>query len=510
MGNSKKIKISACLVIYNEEEVLDRCLSSIKEVVDEIIIVHDGECTDKSLKIAKKYNAKIFIKEHVGESQYHRPFAFSISTGDWVLHIDADEYLGDELKKEIPNLVKIKKFDAFAFKWPVWLPFKSRFVLNGPYSKMVRPILFRKENLYMIGVPHFHPATNGRLSKNLNFTLDHKPKSYSFSISGLKKKIIPWARLKSDYILRQGSCPRYGHIPIKVENWYSRSGLLLFLEIPRRVLWFIRNGGLYSEPVNLKIFLYDLTGNILTFYFYFFRSLSRNPSYVVWFGDAESSARYSVVSRWVKKNKPLNVLDVGGGWRTIYPELESQVNSGSINITSVDVNFEDKKIFDKISYTQTSPGQRLPFKDKSFDLVFSLDAFEHIPAKQREFFIKEISRVSKKDLILSFPTGEQSQNLDKELYDFSKKHSSEIHRFFIEHIDNGLPDISDYFKLINTAGLSLVNEKPLHSIFFRRLVMKLWILNPKVYKLFSPLILVLYKTLGFGDCYRRYYFFTRI
>jgi Glycosyltransferases involved in cell wall biogenesis len=59
-------KISACIVVYNEEKVIKRCLDSIKNVVDEIILVHDGPCKDRTLEIAKRYTNKIFIRPHVG------------------------------------------------------------------------------------------------------------------------------------------------------------------------------------------------------------------------------------------------------------------------------------------------------------------------------------------------------------------------------------------------------------------------------------------------------------
>lgn len=59
-------KISACLVVRNEEKVIERCLNSLKGAVDEILIVHDGECGDNTLKIAKKFNADIFIRPMAG------------------------------------------------------------------------------------------------------------------------------------------------------------------------------------------------------------------------------------------------------------------------------------------------------------------------------------------------------------------------------------------------------------------------------------------------------------
>ena len=53
------ITISLCLIVKNEEQVLDRCLNSVKDVVDEIVIVDTGS-TDHTLGIATKYEARIF------------------------------------------------------------------------------------------------------------------------------------------------------------------------------------------------------------------------------------------------------------------------------------------------------------------------------------------------------------------------------------------------------------------------------------------------------------------
>ena len=46
----EKNTISACLVVHNEEKLIGRCLESIKNLVDEIIVVHDGPCQDKTLR----------------------------------------------------------------------------------------------------------------------------------------------------------------------------------------------------------------------------------------------------------------------------------------------------------------------------------------------------------------------------------------------------------------------------------------------------------------------------
>jgi glycosyltransferase involved in cell wall biosynthesis len=86
------IKISACLMVKNEENNLKRCLDSIKDVVDEIIIVDTGS-TDNTVEIAKKYTDKIYFHEWENNFSKHRNQSISYATGDWLLIIDADEEL---------------------------------------------------------------------------------------------------------------------------------------------------------------------------------------------------------------------------------------------------------------------------------------------------------------------------------------------------------------------------------------------------------------------------------
>src|SRR5574343_299448 len=86
------MKLSACLMVKNEEENLPRCLNSIKDVVDEIIIVDTGS-TDSTIEIAKEYTDKIYIHPWENNFSKHRNQSISYATGDWILIIDADEEL---------------------------------------------------------------------------------------------------------------------------------------------------------------------------------------------------------------------------------------------------------------------------------------------------------------------------------------------------------------------------------------------------------------------------------
>lgn len=85
------MKISACMIIKNESELLSQCLNSIKWV-DEIICVDTGS-TDDSIVIAERYGAKIYKHPWRNNFSLHRNQSIQYSTGDWFLTIDADEVL---------------------------------------------------------------------------------------------------------------------------------------------------------------------------------------------------------------------------------------------------------------------------------------------------------------------------------------------------------------------------------------------------------------------------------
>ena len=97
--------LSICMIVKNEEELLARCLNSVKDLVDEIVIVDSGS-TDKTLQIAKSFGAKIFYFEWCNDFSKARNFAFSKATSDYILWLDADDVMP---KPTLQYLVKNKK-----------------------------------------------------------------------------------------------------------------------------------------------------------------------------------------------------------------------------------------------------------------------------------------------------------------------------------------------------------------------------------------------------------------
>lgn len=91
--------ISAVIITHNEEDNILRCLNSVQDVVDEIVVV-DSFSTDQTEEICKKFDVKFVKQQWLGYSE-QKNFANSLAANDWILSVDADEALTDELKHSV-------------------------------------------------------------------------------------------------------------------------------------------------------------------------------------------------------------------------------------------------------------------------------------------------------------------------------------------------------------------------------------------------------------------------
>ncbi|MDP3917971.1 MAG: glycosyltransferase family 2 protein [Candidatus Woesebacteria bacterium] len=98
------VRLSVVLATRNEEENIARCLESIKEIADEIIIF-DEYSTDKTREIAEKFGAKVFLEQHHDIFHITKQKALQQAQGKWILQLDADEVVTKELAKEMMAIV---------------------------------------------------------------------------------------------------------------------------------------------------------------------------------------------------------------------------------------------------------------------------------------------------------------------------------------------------------------------------------------------------------------------
>jgi len=107
------MKLSVIIITLNEESNIRDCLESVK-FADEIIVVDAGS-SDRTVEIARSYTDRIFTPGWLGYSAA-KEFALARARGEWILWIDADERVSEELKREILEAIDNPgKIVAFAF-----------------------------------------------------------------------------------------------------------------------------------------------------------------------------------------------------------------------------------------------------------------------------------------------------------------------------------------------------------------------------------------------------------
>lgn len=114
-----KVSLSVVVIAKNEGERIAGCLESVKDWAEEIIVV-DDESRDNTRDIAGNYTDRVLIRKMDIEDR-HRNWAYSQAKNDWILSLDADERVTEELKKEISQTINDTRFTHFAIPSRVYI-----------------------------------------------------------------------------------------------------------------------------------------------------------------------------------------------------------------------------------------------------------------------------------------------------------------------------------------------------------------------------------------------------
>lgn len=101
-----KLPLSVVLATFNEEQNIAECLTSVKDIAEEIIII-DGSSSDKTVEIAKSFGAKVIVTTNPPIFHINKQKALDLATQEWVLQLDADERVTPELAKEITKVIQM-------------------------------------------------------------------------------------------------------------------------------------------------------------------------------------------------------------------------------------------------------------------------------------------------------------------------------------------------------------------------------------------------------------------
>ncbi len=225
------MKIAIIVLTYNEEIHLERCLKSIRSISKKIWII-DSFSTDKTIKISKKYNAKLIKRKFVNQSeQFNWAIKLIPKKYDWIFRIDADEYLSLNLIQNVKT--KIKEFKKNNIKGIYFnrkfiyqnkilnygglSDIKSLRMFRNGYGKseernMDEHIIVNGKTASISGVIYDHNLkdTNHFIAKHIDYAkreaLDYL--IYKFKINNHNKKLLNSSNSKKKFLFYY-RCPKY-------------------------------------------------------------------------------------------------------------------------------------------------------------------------------------------------------------------------------------------------------------------------------------------------------------
>lgn len=164
------ITISLCMIVKNEEDTLERCLQSVRDVVDEIIIVDTGS-TDRTKGVASKWTQDIFDFEWIDDFAAARNFSFSKATMDYILWLDADDILLSEDSQKLSHLKQfmLPEMDAVSMQYHCDFDDQGNVTLNVRRFRLVK----RSRNYQWEGAVHEDLTVKGAIFYDSDIVITH-------------------------------------------------------------------------------------------------------------------------------------------------------------------------------------------------------------------------------------------------------------------------------------------------------------------------------------------------
>ncbi|OIQ16749.1 MAG: glycosyl transferase [Bacteriovorax sp. MedPE-SWde] len=243
------IKLSAAIITFNEEHNIERCINSLKGIADEIVVV-DSFSTDKTAEICKSLGVTFIENKFSGHIE-QKNFILTQTTHDYVLSLDADEALDEELKESILNVKSNFKFDGYSFnrltnyvdKWIYrcgWYPDKKLRLFDKTKAKwagvnphdIIEMIEGSKTTQLSGNILHYsYDSISDHINQTNKFTTIAAKEAFERGVRSSTFKIIsrPILKFLKDYFLKRGILDgRYGFIICCIN---SLSALLKFSKI---------------------------------------------------------------------------------------------------------------------------------------------------------------------------------------------------------------------------------------------------------------------------------------
>lgn len=168
------ITISLCMIVKNEEKILKRCLDSVADLCDEIIIVDTGS-TDRTKEIAGNYTDRIYDFRWVDDFSAARNYAFSRATQEYIYSADADEVLDEENRQRFRVLKEamLPEIEIVQMKYGNQMQFDTVYNFDEEY----RPKLFKRLREFVWTEPIHETVRLDPVVYDSDIVITHLPES---------------------------------------------------------------------------------------------------------------------------------------------------------------------------------------------------------------------------------------------------------------------------------------------------------------------------------------------
>lgn len=207
------MRITGCVIVYNEEICIESCLRSMAPVCDELLVV-DSHSTDRTRELAVSCGATVIERDWPGYRS-QRQFALESAQHDWILTLDADEQLSDDLTAEIASLRTSSATNHAAFSIPFASRYFGRYLRFGDSGREKHVRLFDRRRARMGGFEiHEHVEIQGSVGKLRGKIFHDSFRSLDHQLT----KAACYARLMADAMHAAGK--RGGLLPLVFNPWW--------------------------------------------------------------------------------------------------------------------------------------------------------------------------------------------------------------------------------------------------------------------------------------------------
>lgn len=190
------LPLSVSIISYNEEDNIGRCIESIRDIAEEIIVV-DSHSKDRTVEIAKSLGAKVFIEDWKGHV-LQKNSALKKCSKPWVLALDCDEVVSSELKQSIINALKKPTHDGYEINRKTY--YCERWIEYAWYPDWKLRLVKREKAKWTGTDPHDRLTLEGTISR-LNGDLFH----YSYkNITDHFKRVVTYAVISANAYIKEG------------------------------------------------------------------------------------------------------------------------------------------------------------------------------------------------------------------------------------------------------------------------------------------------------------------